>query len=151
MARDVKPALDDAGIVLRAVGIGTVERANEFCNHVGFPREALFADPENAGYSALGLKTGVVKTFFNEATPYAILDRVKKDGAKDLVDALGRWKPWIPPKLEQGLQQGGTFVFQGDQECFGHFDPSTGAHADLNTVLNVALSSVAVEDLQPAQ
>ena len=29
--------------------------------------------------------------------------------------ALARWKPWIPPKLEQGLQQGGTFVFEGDQ------------------------------------
>ena len=52
---------------------------------------------------------------------------------------LARWKPWIPPKLEQGLQQGGTFVFRGDREIFSHYDPSTGAHANLATVLAAAL------------
>lgn len=85
-----------------------------------------------------------------------------------------RWKPWIPPKLDQGLQQGGTFVFLGSQviqarkydalacyllvlssalywfyswgdallqEVFSYYDPSTGAHADLNKVLKVALEA----------
>jgi len=108
---------------------------------VGFPKENLFADPENTCYSSLGLKKGVVTTFFNQETPFSILARAQNDGAKDLVDALSRWKPWIPPKLDQGLQQGGTFVFAGNQEVFQHFDPSTGAHADLNQVLTAALKA----------
>ena len=29
----------------------------------------------------------------------------KKDGAKDLLDVFKHWKPWIPPKREQGFQQ----------------------------------------------
>jgi len=140
-------------VKLVAVGIGTVERGQEFCDHVGFPRGALFCDPDNLAYSALGLNFGAGDTFFNPATPYAILDRLafKADpraggstlgGAQDLGKALARWKPWIPPKLEQGLQQGGTFVFEGDQEVFSHYDPSTGAHADLNLVLAAALEAV---------
>mmetsp|Transcript_9912 Transcript_9912/g.13800 ORF Transcript_9912/g.13800 Transcript_9912/m.13800 type:complete len:82 (-) Transcript_9912:269-514(-) len=78
-------------------------------------------------------------TFFNKETPFSILERQKRDGAKDMLDALQRWKPWIPPKLEQGLQQGGTFVFNGKDEVFQHYDPSTGAHADLSEVLSAAL------------
>ena len=45
----------------------------------------------------------------------AILDRVNKDGAEDLREILPRWKPWLPPKNDQGLQQGGAFVFRGRQ------------------------------------
>lgn len=133
--------MEEGGAKLLAIGIGTYERSLEFCDHVGFPKENLMVDPENAAYAALGLKKGVKDTFFNEATPYAIVDRVKRDGAKDMVTALQRWKPWIPPKLDQGLQQGGIFVFKGQEEIFGHFDPSTGAHADLPTVLSVAVSA----------
>lgn len=122
------------------VGIGTVERANEFCEHVGFPKANLLADPENAAYSALQLKSGVRTTFFTESTPFAILDRVKEQQKRqDLVDSLTNWKPWIPPKLDQGLQQGGMFVFQGRESVFAHYDPSTGAHADLNEVLTTAI------------
>lgn len=139
----MQPTLEAAGCKLLAVGIGTVERANEFCEHVGFPKEILLSDPENAAYDSLGLVKGVKDTFFNEATPLAILDRFTGEGdgarGKDLLGALGRWQPWIPPKLEQGLQQGGTFVFRGDQEAFGYKDPSTGAHASLNDVIAVAL------------
>lgn len=122
------------------VGIGTVERANEFCEHVGFPKENLLADPENAAYSALHLKAGVATTFFTESTPFSILARVKEEKKRDdLVNSLQRWKPWIPPKLDQGLQQGGMFVFQGKESAFTHYDPSTGAHADLDEVLTTAV------------
>ena len=45
----------------------------------------------------------------------------------------------IPPSPNQkGFQQGGCFVFDGDQEVFAHRDPSTGAHADLNLVVAAA-------------
>ena len=141
MARDVQPTLEKEGCKLLAIGIGTVERANEFCDHVGFPKEILLSDPENAAYDALQLQKGVVDTFFTPDTPFAILRRLQADGAADLVAATSRWKPWLPPKADQGLQQGGAFVFEGERLLFQHRDPSTGAHADLNTLLRVALEA----------
>lgn len=138
----MEPVLAEKGVRFVAVGIGTVERAREFCLHVGFPSERLLADPENKAYDALGLFKGVTTTFFEPTTPFAILDRFQKDEAGDLLQALGRWKPWIPPKLEQGLQQGGVFVFKGSEMVYSHYDPSTGAHADLGTVLAAACSAV---------
>jgi len=140
LARDVKPRLDEAECKLLAVGIGTPERGREFCEHVGFPAASLYADPENEAYTALGLKKGVQTTLFSIDTPLAILKRAQQDGATDLLAATSRWKPWIPPKLDQGLQQGGAFVFEGPELLFQHFDPSTGAHADLTSVLEAALS-----------
>jgi len=75
------------------------------------------------------------------SSPSSSLLAIENRGAADLAAALARWKPWIPPKLEQGLQQGGMFVFNGDQEAFSYYDPSTGSHADLNTVLIAALEA----------
>lgn len=137
--QQVKPALDQKQIALVCVGIGTPERAKEFCAHVGFPEENLYADPENGCYDALALYKGVQRTFFTADTPLSIAARLQKDGAQELVKATARWKPWIPPKLDQGLQQGGLFVFDGPQLKFSHYDPSTGAHANLDDVLNAAL------------
>lgn len=37
------------------------------------------------------------------------------------------------------LQQGGVFVFDGRELLFSHYDPSTGAHADLEDVIRAAL------------
>lgn len=139
--RDIKPRLDDAQVRLIAVGIGTPERGVEFCDHIGFPRESLYSDPQNVCYDALGLYKSASRTFFNQATPYAILSRLQTDGAKDLKEALSRWKPWIPPDLSQGLQQGGMFVFGGKEVLFEHFDQATGDHADLDVVLKMAGAS----------
>ena len=55
LARSVKPLLDEAGVRLVAIGIGTPERAKEFCAHVDFPEACLYADPENVAYDALKL------------------------------------------------------------------------------------------------
>ena len=141
IARDVQPRLSDAGVATKCVGIGTLETAQKFCDHVSFPRELLYADPENAGYDALGLKKGVGETFFTVDTPFAILKRAQKDGATDLIKATANWKPWLPPKSDQGLQQGGMFVFEGQVQAFEHYDPSTGAHADLNSIVAAALAA----------
>lgn len=139
LAREALPQLQPANVDLIAVGIGTAERAREFCDHVGFPEDNLFADPDNEGYTALGLNKGVGTTFFTIDTPLSILARAQRDGAEDLIAATSRWKPWLPPKSDQGLQQGGAFVFEGEKLLFGHYDPSTGAHADLEEVLSAAL------------
>ena len=42
-------------------------------------------------------------------------------------------------KSDQGLQQGGAFVFEGDKLLFQHYDPSTGAHVDLDDLLQAAV------------
>ena len=81
---------------------------------------------------------GVERTFFNAASPFAIKDRIEKDGAEELRDVMPRWKPWIPPRLDQGLQQGGLLIFEGNKQVFTHYDEATGAHADLQEVLSTA-------------
>lgn len=139
LARDARPTLDESGVRLVCVGIGTLETARKFCEHVPFPRELLYADPTNAAYSALELNKGWASTFFSIETPLSILKRARDSGAADLLDATGRWRPWLPPESEQGLQQGGAFVFEGDRLLFSHKDPSTGAHADLDDVLRAAV------------
>ena len=53
------------------------------------------------------------------------------------------WKVWIPPKLSQGLQQGGVYVFDGRTAVFEHKDAGTGAFANLDQVLSAAASSAA--------
>ena len=90
-----------AGIDLIAVSIGTPERATEFVNETGFPAANLYADPDNVCYDALKLNKEL-KNFSQKSTPEMLMERWNKDGAKDLIGVLKRWKPWIPPKPEQG-------------------------------------------------
>ena len=73
-------------------------------------------------------------------TPLAMAKRLKEGKGKYLQTALTNWKPWIPPKLDQGLQQGGTFVFTSDGSLkYSRKDPATGDHVDLDTVLQLLL------------
>ena len=56
IAREVIPRIkNSSNIKLLCVGIGTYERSQEFCSHVGFPSNYLFADPNNGVYDALGI------------------------------------------------------------------------------------------------
>lgn len=140
ITKDVIPKIGDTK--LACIGIGTFERSQEFVDHVGFPRQFLFADPENVVYSALGLvKSSPTELMFDKRTPLSILKRMQDGKMSDLQAALGSWKPWIPPKLEQGFQQGGAYVFKGSTTLYGRKDPATGDHADLNTLLQVALNN----------
>ena len=125
-----------------AVGIGTSEKAKLVADHVGYSTDKLLADPDNVLYDALALNSGLQRTFFNPATPYAILDRLTSRKMSDLNDVLGRWGDAfiIPPKQSQALHQGGLFVFDGDSSVFVHYDASTGAHGDLDRAVAVALA-----------
>jgi len=135
LRRDVKPRLDEANVKLLLVSIGTPERGKDFARENDFPEQNLYADPENLCYDALELYGGVARTFFDVRTPFSMRDRFFKDGAKDLVEVLKRWKPWIPPKQSQTVLQGGVACFDGRECTFLHRDPSTGAHADWKSVL----------------
>ena len=68
----MKPALDDAGVELLLVSIGTLERGEDFARETAFPAEKLYADPDNVCYDALGFHRGVGRTFFDKATPFAM-------------------------------------------------------------------------------
>ena len=138
LAREVNPKLAHAGVSLVAIGIGTPERAKEFSALTGYPAAQLLADPENSCYDALQLNKGAALTFLRPETPLALAKRAVSGETADLAEALATWKAWIPPKLEQGLQQGGVFVFDGEATIFQYYDPSTGAHADMNEVLAIA-------------
>ena len=124
------------------MGIGTSEKAKLVADHVGYSSDKLFADPDNVLYDALQLNSGLQRTFFNPATPYAILDRLTSNGIGDLNDVLGRWGDAfiIPPKQSQALNQGGLFVFDGEDSAFVHYDASTGAHGDLDRAVAVAFA-----------
>merc|ERR1719238_1111995 len=144
LRRDVKPKLDAAGVKLVLVSIGTFERSQDFAEETQFPRENLYADPENAAYDALGFYKGWGRTFFRTETPFSIKDRLEQnDMAKDMRDVLKRWKPWLPPKSDQGLQQGGMLVFAGKECVYRHYDEATGAHADFDDVVAAAAAAAA--------
>ena len=49
LQKEALPKLAENGVRLECVGIGTLETARKFCDHVGFPRENLYADPDNLG------------------------------------------------------------------------------------------------------
>jgi len=139
---EVERGVDSPKLV--CIGIGTHERALEFCNHTGFSTKYLYSDPENRVYDALELVKSTPATLFTDMrTPLSLLKRSQDKKTRFLTNALSKWagKMWIPPKLEQGLQQGGAFVFLGKDTLFAYRDPSAGAHVDLNLVLSVALQA----------
>lgn len=151
LQRDLLPKLEPAGVRLVAVGIGKPETAAEFCEHTSLSPQVLFADPTNAVGTALDLPYGEARTFgfTDDLSSYkAVWERLRRDGARDLVSAALRWKIWLPPtppkesglgRFAYGMQQGGVLVFAGDELVFEHRDPSTAAHANLEQVAEAAL------------
>lgn len=111
---------------------------------MGFPKEYLYSDPENKLYDALELVRSTPATLFTDVrTPLAIAKRFTDGKQEFLGAALRNWRTamWIPPRLDQGLQQGGSLVFKGKQTLYKYKDPSAGAHVDINELLRVALNS----------
>lgn len=130
------------------VSIGLPEKGQALCNHLGIENgeELLFVDPENALYDDLDLNKGVQETFFNPATPLAFKDNLFRDGrifSQDLVEVLGKWKDavYIPPKRDQAFNQGGTFIFDGSDTVYAHYDEATGAHARSDEMVEKALET----------
>ncbi|GAX72876.1 hypothetical protein CEUSTIGMA_g331.t1 [Chlamydomonas eustigma] len=141
LQRDVKPKLDEIGVKLLMVSIGTPERSKDFVARTGFPASNLYLDPENITYDALQLKNTVQDTFFNVATPLSIAKRFAEGKSGDLMDILDGWQPWMTPKgPTQALQQGGMYVFQGQRMVFSYQDKATGDHADIEQIMAVARS-----------
>ncbi len=161
MRRDVLPALIEADVKLFAVGIGSADSAKTFAESIDFPAELLFADEsENVdAHTAVGTRnTGRdengnqifegVESMWSEKTNLALKAR-GRDDLNSVVGNLfrpGPYKPLMPqgkglfdPKvMERTMVQGGTFVYDGAEELFAHYDFSSGDHADLKQVVRVA-------------
>lgn len=56
------PSLDQLGVKLVFVAIGTAERAVDFADGTGFPPDRLFADPDARCYQAMRFRKGVRAT-----------------------------------------------------------------------------------------
>ena len=128
---------------LICIGIGTHARSLEFCEHVGFDPQFLYSDAENKAYDALQFVKSTPATLFTDVrTPLAIAKRFADGKQEYLGTAFKNWgkSMWIPPRLDQGLQQGGSLVFKRRETIFKYKDPSAGADVDINDLLRVALA-----------
>lgn len=135
--------LEASGIQLVMVSIGTPTNGKKLVDHLEIPNLAdfLFVDPESALYDSLHLNKGVKSTFFSPGTPFAFLKRfTERDGTKELTQVLSKWNKavYIPPKQDQAFNQGGAFLFDGEETVIAHYDESTGAHCDMQQVIDLA-------------
>jgi hypothetical protein len=146
LERDVKPLLDKKNVKMYLVSIGTPERGLEFCKQTGFSPDRLLADPDAAMYPCFGFVKSVQATFFSKETPYAIWRDIQSGRIQDLKDVMKAWTAmktlWIPPKQDQAFNQGGVVVFEGKNVLYCYKDPATGAHADLDEVVRIALDGL---------
>mmetsp|Transcript_19714 Transcript_19714/g.64098 ORF Transcript_19714/g.64098 Transcript_19714/m.64098 type:complete len:163 (+) Transcript_19714:223-711(+) len=152
---EVKPKLDDAGVLLAVLGIGTSESAKEFAERVGLAADSLFADEERAVYKHFSLHgdldgtegiffdpkvvDGVKRLFFNKTTG----ERIKERGTDGLKAAMQVYKPLMPKDSKDTVQQGGMLVMKGKEVLYFHKDEATFDHAPLDDVLSIALAAAA--------
>ncbi len=143
-----KSLLAKNNVDLAIISIGLPEKGNKLAKHLDVEDgiKWIFVDPENLAYDALQLNSGVASTFASIETPFAFRDRIfglngRKDGMKDLLDVLSKWKDviFIPPKQEQAFQQGGAFIFKGKNTVFAHYDASAGAHVEVMDAVERAI------------
>lgn len=142
--------LEAAGINLVMVSIGTPTNGKKLVDHLAIPNlgDFLFVDPENVLYDSLSLNKGVKSTFFSPGTPFAFLKRfTEQDGMNELTEILSKWNKalFIPPKQDQAFNQGGAFLFDGEETVFAHYDESTGAHCDIQQVIDLASERLSVD------
>lgn len=131
----MKPRLDEAGIKLLMVSIGTASSGKEFAKGTEFPAESLFSDTTNNCYDALNFYSGLMRTFFDKSTAFSMQKRFSADGAQDLKDVMKNYKMLPPKENTQTLIQGGLVCFDGWNDVFFHKDEGTGAHADFDAAI----------------
>lgn len=114
------------------------------CEHLEIENggEFIFADPENEAYNLLDLNSGW-DTMIRPATAFRFRDRIfgQSGSLNELFEVLGKWKDaiYIPPNPEQATNHGGTFIFDGENTVFAHYDESPGTHADPNEAVDRAI------------
>ena len=159
LRRDALPALEAANVGLAVVGIGSLDAGETFASRTEFPKSMLYVDDsdESETYRAAGTRNTKRKpagkadfegigSMWSQATNDALKTRGKKD-----LDAItgslfkpGIYTPLMPKgstmtrSMEKTMVQGGSFVFEGDDVLFEHYDESSGAHAGIDDILKAA-------------
>jgi hypothetical protein len=140
VSEGVLATLEKEDIPLYLVSIGVPEKAADFCDLTGFPRERLLADAGASVYAALDLERGAGAAFLSPTTPLAIGREISGGGGATLAAAFKAWKPYLPPKpLEHALHQGGTFGFAGEVCVYARADRATADHLSPSKILEVGL------------
>lgn len=158
------PALSDNDVKLFAIGIGDVNSARTFAEQIEFPSEILFADESDTteAHAAAGTRNTRrdangkqifegVDSMLNAATMEAV-DKRGRDDLNSITGSLfnpGPYKPLMPKgkglfdarAVEKTLVQGGTFVYDGAEQLFAHYDQASGVHADLAEVVRIATAA----------
>ena len=102
------PKLQEDGFNLVVISIGTVEKGKLFASLLNppLPESLLYLDGSREVYTALGLYHGIARTFFNPATPKAIVAK----GLDAVREATKNYTMIVPPVADDSLQQGGLLV-----------------------------------------
>jgi len=154
LKRDLLPVLNEKGIGLVVVGIGSLDSGRVFSKETGFPPDKLLVDESERtlAYQALGTRNSQrdavsgkqkfegIGSMWSSATT----DAIKERGRDDLNSVTGNifnpgpFKPTMPSSIEATLVQGGSFVFDGTTKTLlEHYDESSGAHITIEELLNV--------------
>ncbi len=115
------------------MSVGTPESARKFAALLSppIPPSLVFVDPARALYAALGLYSGLGRTFANAATPRALRER----GLDGIKAAAKNYTMLAPPKADDALQQGGLLVVDGPRVLYAWRDEGTADHAPVADVL----------------
>lgn len=120
-----------SGFDLAVVGVGPPESGAKFCDKAAFPAENLYVDPSREVYDALGCYHGLARTFFNKATPNAIVAR----GMDQFKASVQNYEMIAPKNSTDALQQGGLFIFRDGEVLYSRKDEGTADHAPMDEVL----------------
>ncbi|KAL5717140.1 hypothetical protein ACHQM5_010207 [Ranunculus cassubicifolius] len=130
--KESKERFEAAGVRLIAVGVGTPDKAQMLAERLPFPMDSLYCDPDRKAYDVLGLYYGLGRTFFNPAS-VKVFTRFAS-----LKQAVKNYTIKATPEDRSGvLQQGGMFVFKGNELLYSRKDKGTGDHAPLNEILDL--------------
>lgn len=130
--KEAKAKFDSADVKLIAIGVGGPDKARILAERLPFPMDCLYADPERKAYDVLGLYHGFGRTFFNPASA-KVLSRFES-----LKQAVQNYTIEATPDDRSGvLQQGGMFVFKGNELIYSHKDEGTGDHAPLDDIFDI--------------
>ncbi|KAF6159731.1 hypothetical protein GIB67_029989 [Kingdonia uniflora] len=134
--KESKPRFDSAGVKLIAVGVGTPNKAQILAERLPFPLECLYADPDRKAYDVLGLYYGFGRTFFNPASAklFSRFKSLQKSVKNYTIEAT-------PDDRSSVLQQGGMFVFKGNELLYARKDEGTGDHAPLDEILSICCAA----------
>lgn len=132
--RDAKPTLDAAGVKLITIGVGKPDKAQLMAQKVNFPIECLYCDDDRKAYRALELPGDVGTFLFPKKSPLpklsASLDSIRS--------VLSNGYQMSAPDDKTGvMQQGGLYVFKGQEVLFARKEEHVGDHPDLKEVLDV--------------